>query len=82
MAFIERKVIEIDWSSENKGTEIMGRLKGIETISYKDGPGLVYIVDSERYKSKRYKIISNGENSFPNDMEDVPYKTPLSTWLR
>jgi hypothetical protein len=52
MAFIERKVIEIDWSKENEGLEIMGRLVAIETLQYRDGPGLVYVLDSEKRKGE------------------------------
>lgn len=42
MAFTERVVVEVDWTDENKGTEIVGRLVSIEVVKYKDGPGLVY----------------------------------------
>jgi hypothetical protein len=48
MAFTERKVIEIDWSTENKGMEVMGRLVSVETVQYKDGPGLVYTVKGSK----------------------------------
>ena len=46
MAFIERKVVEIDWST--KGEEVMGRLVSVETVQYKDGPGLVYTVKGSK----------------------------------
>jgi hypothetical protein len=48
MAFIERKVFEIEWNVENKGREIMGRLISIETVQYPDGPGLVYTVMGQK----------------------------------
>jgi hypothetical protein len=48
MAFTERKVIEIDWSKENKGMEVQGRLVSVETIQYTDGPGLVYTVKGSK----------------------------------
>jgi hypothetical protein len=48
MAFTERQVIEIDWSKENKGMEVQGRLVSVETIQYTDGPGLVYTVKGSK----------------------------------
>ena len=48
MAFIERKVFEIEWNAESKGREIMGRLLSIEKVQYQDGPGLVYTVKGQK----------------------------------
>lgn len=48
MAFTERKVVEIEWNAENKGKEVMGRLIAVETVQYKDGPGLVYTVKGSK----------------------------------
>ena len=48
MAFIERKVIEIEWNAENKGKEVMGRLMSREIVKYQDGPGLVYTVKGSK----------------------------------
>ena len=46
MAFTERKVIEIEWNDDNKGIEFVGRLVAVEVVQYKDGPGLVFTVNS------------------------------------
>lgn len=52
MGFTQRVVVEVDWIPENKGMEVVGRLIRIETIQYKDGPGLVYVLDSEKTKGE------------------------------
>lgn len=46
MAYTERIVVEVDWTDENVGMEVMGRLVSIEKVQYKDGPGMVYAVKS------------------------------------
>lgn len=48
MAFTERKVIEIEWNDDKKGIEIVGRLASVETVQYKDGPGLVFTIIDEK----------------------------------
>jgi hypothetical protein len=50
MAFTERKVIEIEWTE--KGIEVAGRLVAIEVVQYKDGPGIVYTLNSEKTKGE------------------------------
>lgn len=52
MAFIKREVIEIDWSNENKGQEVVGRLISIEVVNYKEGPGYVYTLNNESKKGE------------------------------
>jgi hypothetical protein len=52
MAFTERKVIEIEWNNDNKGTEIVGRLLDVEVVQYKDGPGLVFTLNSEKARGE------------------------------
>jgi hypothetical protein len=44
MGFIERKIVEIDWSQEDEGLTVQGRLLKIESVRYRDGIGLVYTV--------------------------------------
>ena len=48
MALTERKAVEIEWTDENKGREIIGRLVDYEIVQYKDGPGIVLVVQSEK----------------------------------
>jgi hypothetical protein len=42
MGFIERVVVDVEFTSDTKGITVMGRLLNIEVVKYKDGPGLVY----------------------------------------
>jgi hypothetical protein len=48
MAFIERKVIDIEWNKDNEGVEFVGRLVAVEVVQYKDGPGLVFTLIDEK----------------------------------
>ena len=48
MAFIERKVKELEWNESNVGIEIEGPLLFIEEVTYKDGTGIVYTVKNKK----------------------------------
>jgi hypothetical protein len=48
MAFIERRVKEVEWNDNNVGIEIEGSLWLVEEVQYKDGIGIVYTVKSKK----------------------------------
>ena len=48
MGLIERKIVEIDWSQENEGLTVQGRLLKIESVRYRSGIGLVYTLRGTR----------------------------------
>jgi hypothetical protein len=62
MAFTERKVIEIEWNNDNKGTEIAGRLLDVEVVQYKDGPGLVLRLIARRHEVKSFAFVERHDS--------------------
>ena len=52
MAFTERKVTDFEWNDDNKGIEVVGRLIAVEEVHYKDGPGHVYTLNSEKTRGE------------------------------
>jgi hypothetical protein len=56
IAFTERKVIEIEWNNDNKGVEFVGRLVAVEVVQYKDGPGHVFTINSEKTPGEVFRF--------------------------